>query len=975
MTQTAIRLFGVPAFIEDGTARRIGGPPRTLALLLYLVLHRRLPLERKRVAFALWPDAAEEEATANLRRHLHALAATLPAAPVGAAAWFTTTRVSVTWNAAPSAVYGSVDVVAFEEALAAGDDERAIGHYGGPLCPSVDEPWADRERDRFAQLALGAYERLVERERQRDTQRALSLAAQSLTIDPWHEPTIRALIELRALAGDAAGARREYHEFAARLEREYAAPPDPHTTAVYDRIAPDAPLVQAQSYLPQQLTEVLGRDTEIADMLNLLQGERLVTVVGVGGVGKTRLAVEVGARLTDAFADGVCFAELVSVSDPGLVAGAIASCAGIAPESAIDPIAAIVAGFGERLFIVDNCEHVLEATAAVIEAILRDVPQARVLATSREPLRLTGEVVFRLQPLSTAAAVSLFAARARAVNRRFTLAGASSGTVAEICRRLDGNALAIELAAARMNVLTVDQILRQLDARFRLLVGGKRNVAEHHRALRASLDWSYGLLDARDRRVLARLSVFAASFSLETASALCAQSADALDLDVVESVTSLVDKSLVVADDSAPDLRFSLLESVRLFAREQLEIAGESSATAARHLDSIMRAFETAGARFAATPRDEIVLELLPLLPDARAALNWARAQGPSEIERGARLLCATVLWDRLRLGRECIALAQMFLAVLPAGADVLAARLWRLIAYAYDRDQFTLALEPSLRAVDAARRGGDAEVVADVLTQHAFVSIRFKRLDEARDALAEAAAAAPPTAARRLSQLAGMSYLATLAGKLDDAARFQTAVMETHRFLGNRLGEIRATSNLAEIEHARGDTGRAVTLARAVRVLSANQASLRAINELNLAGYLLALGDAQSAREPTRSALAYFAEYEPGGARETIAVGHAALIAALVGAERHAAHLLGYVDRMYDQLGVFREDNEARVHAKLRAIVAAGLGDADRAAALAEGAAWDQRRAVGEAERFVTAAAAAPSWVPIGARAGRGRG
>jgi predicted ATPase len=280
---------------------------------------------------------------------------------------------------------------------------------------------------------------------------------------------------------------------------------------------------------------------------------------------------------------------------------------------------------------------------------MRAVPHARILATSREPLRLSGETVFRLAPLPTSDAVALFAARARAVNRRFTLAGNMYAGVAEVCRRLDGNALAIELAAARMNVLTIDQIRRQLDARFRLLVGGKRDVAEHHRALRASLDWSYDLLDARDRRVLGRLSVFAASFSLEDASAVCGESADALDLDVVESIASLVDRSLVVADDTALERRFSLLESVRFYAGEQLEGAGESAATRARHLGALVRAFETAGARFAATPRDAIVLELAPLLPDARVALNWALKQGPGEIESGARLLCATVLWDRLR--------------------------------------------------------------------------------------------------------------------------------------------------------------------------------------------------------------------------------------------------------------------------------------------------------------------------------------
>lgn len=953
MTDVRVQLFGTPALLDGDGVRRIGGPPRTLALLLYLVLHRRLPLERKRIAFALWPDAAEDEATANLRRHLHALAATLPDAPVAGMPWFTTTRVSVTWNASPDAPGAAVDVIAFEAALAANDDERAVRSYTGSLCPSVDEPWANLERDRLAGLALGAYERLIDRERQRDTQRALTFATQALAVDPWHEPTIRTLIELRALAGDSAGARREYHEFAARLEREYAAPPDPETTAAYDRIATDAP-VRTQPSLPYHLPEVVGRDREIADVLEALAREQFVTIVGVGGVGKTRLALEIGARLVHAYGDGVHLAELVGVFDPTLVASSIAASAGIAQGGGVDPVASIVAGFGNRLLIIDNCEHVLAPTAAVVEAILRAIPHARILATSREPLRLTGEFVFRLAPLPTADAVTLFAARARAANRRFTLAGTTYAQVAEICRRLDGNALAIELAAARTNVLTVDQIGLQLDARFRLLVGGKRDVAGHHRALRASLDWSYELLDARDRRVLRRLSVFAASFSLEDASAVCGESADALDLDVVESIASLVDRSLIVSDDAALERRFSLLESVRFYAAEQLEDAGESVATRARHLGALVRSFEAAGARFAATPRDAIVLELAPLLPDARVALNWARTQGAAEIEGGARLLCATVLWDRLRLQRECIALAHQFLAVLSPENDALAARLWRLLAYAYDRDQFTLALEPSLRAIEAARRAGDADLLADVMTQHAFVAIRYQRLDEARDALTQASHAAPPSAARRLALQAGSSYLATLAGEFDEAARLQTAVMETHRFLGNRLGEIRATSNLAEVEQARGNIGRAVALAHHLRVLTENEPLARGLNELNLAGYLLQLGDTESAREPARRSLAQFAETEPGGALETIAVGHAALIAAFVGATRHAAHLLGYVDRMYEELGIFREPNEEQVHSKLRTIVATTLTDADRASAIAEGAAWDHRRAVTEAEAFV---------------------
>jgi DNA-binding SARP family transcriptional activator len=199
----AVRLLGEPACIVAGAARRIGGPPRTLALLLFLVLHRGRPLERRRIAFALWPDSSEEEALANLRRHLHALGATLPAR-AGDARWFETNRVSVRWIGGTE-----VDVSALEDALAEHDDERAVAVYGGPLCDSIDEEWAAGERDRFARLVLEALDRLVERERLRDTQRAIGWALRALDIDPWRETTVRALIELQSVVGDAASARRQ----------------------------------------------------------------------------------------------------------------------------------------------------------------------------------------------------------------------------------------------------------------------------------------------------------------------------------------------------------------------------------------------------------------------------------------------------------------------------------------------------------------------------------------------------------------------------------------------------------------------------------------------------------------------------------------------------------------------------------------------------------------------------------------------
>jgi predicted ATPase/DNA-binding SARP family transcriptional activator len=940
-----VRLLGEPASLVDGVARRIGGPPRTLVLLLFLVLHRGQPLDRRRIAFALWPDSGEEEALANLRRHLHALAATLPSR-ANDARWFETTRVSVRWIGACE-----VDVTALEEALAARDDQRAVTLYAGPLCASVDEDWAASERERVARRILEALDRLIERDRLRDTQRAIAWARRALEIDPWRESTVRALIELQSVAGDAASARRQYHEFVQGLEREFGAAPAPETTAAYERIE-IRPAARAPGNLPGALPPMLGRERELADVRGLLAAAGVVTIVGHGGIGKTRLAIAVGDASANHFSDGVQFCELLAIADPAQVASTIASAAGIEQAGSADVAATIGAHFGERLLIVDNCEHVLAEASRVIDVLLRQAPNARILATCREPLRLRAEQVLRLEPLDGESAVALFAARAQVTNPRFRLSSDVLPVVADVCNRLDGNALAIELAAARLNVLSVHRIRKQLDTRFELLVNGNRDLVSHQRALRASLDWSYGLLGALEQSIFVQLGVFAGIFTLDSAIALCSKTPE---VEVIDTLGALVEKSLVVAIHDGDEPRFRLLETVRLYARDQLEMTGAGAAVRSQHLAAIGDAFEDVREAFAATPRESLLLSLAPRLDDARVALDWALRSGPEDLARGIRLLCATKLWDRLQLGPEGVRYAETLLARLEPGNPALEAELWRFISFADDRRILSKS-HPGDRAVALAREAGCPDLLAEALAQRAFVAIRLRQFAEGERDLNEAESVAPVTAARRLLLLAGRAYLASLEGRLDEAARGQAAILETHLFLGNRVAERYSAVNVAEIEHLRGNTRRALAVLQPF-VDGADGRTLSPTMRVNLLGYQLAVDDVDAARSWALTTLHTFGEFEAGMVLEAILFGYVALIAAVDGDVLRASQLNAYMDERYRERGITREYTEEIVHAKLLSILESTQRAADVAAAVAEGRTWSRERATYEAERVLRAA------------------
>jgi predicted ATPase len=341
--------------------------------------------------------------------------------------------------------------------------------------------------------------------------------------------------------------------------------------------------------LPEQATSFVGRQTEVAELIDVVGGHRLVTLTGTGGVGKTRLAVQVAAELAGEFADGVWLIELAPVGDPAAVADAVATALGVTPHagsSVADSIAEALAG-RQMLVVVDNCEHVLEAAAEVVEAILARTKAVKVMATSREGLRAAGEQVWPVPSLEVAAgvgsaAVELFVARAQAVLPGFGLGDPDdAAAVVEICQRLDGIALAIELAAARMVAMSPQDVRDRLGDRFRLLSGPRRGL-ERHQTLRQAVGWSYDLLDEDERMVLNRVSVFAGGFDLAAAVAVVGQDRGD-EYALLDLVDSLVRKSLIVVERTGGHARYDMSETIRQFAQEQLAPTGTISEIRDRH--------------------------------------------------------------------------------------------------------------------------------------------------------------------------------------------------------------------------------------------------------------------------------------------------------------------------------------------------------------------------------------------------------
>ncbi|HET7037693.1 MAG TPA: NB-ARC domain-containing protein, partial [Thermomicrobiaceae bacterium] len=516
--------------------------------------------------------------------------------------------------------------------------------------------------------------------------------------------------------------------------------------------------------LPAPRDRLIGRAREIEAVRELLLGgtHRLVTLTGMGGAGKTRLALEVVWTLRERFPGGVWLVELAGVADDASLPETVASALGLLQVPDSSPTEALIAFLRTRspLLVLDNCEHLIAAVANLAEQLLDRCPGLRMLTTSREPLQIAGERQLRVGPLALpgaerfasveevahAPAVELFVARARDVAPGFALSPENAPVVAAICIRVDGVPLALELAAARVRVLTVEQILARLDDSMRLLTGGSRSGLTRQQTLKATLDWSYDLLGEPERAGLRRLSVFARGGGLDAAEAVCGGGEIAPE-DLLEVLTRLVDKSLLVVDGTGVAARYRLLEPVRQYAAQQLDEAGERARVKSAHA-RFYHALATRAALFLHGPDQIAWLDQLEAEHDnLRAALQWSLAEGDPVL--GLHLAVAlSPFWEargRLSEGRRWLEalLAAPDAEGLPAELRTRALlAVGRLAQWLADPD----AAAPLEAALALARQRGDQAVVVEALAylgavrRHAGAQEDSARLLEESLTLARAA-------------------------------------------------------------------------------------------------------------------------------------------------------------------------------------------------------------------------------------------
>jgi predicted ATPase/transcriptional regulator with XRE-family HTH domain len=803
----------------------------------------------------------------------------------------------------------------------------------------------------------------------------------------------RALISLQAVSSLERGLRRApYRDTVERLAAALELSPDERADleAAAERARSSSGEAGDQlsledlppNNLPRRLTSFVGRDEVVAEIASLVSASPLVTVVGTGGVGKTRAAMQVGEHELGRWRDGVWFVEFAPVGDPMLVPSAVAAALGV-QESPSRPLLASILQYLEKkrlLLLLDNCEHVIDEARAVVAAILGACPGVRVLCTSREPLRTAGERFYRLPTLAvppssvtsaeqagTYGSVALFADRALAVDGSFALTDENAQAVGEVCRRLDGIPLAIELAAARIRVLSPHQLAEKLDERFSLLTTGDRTALPRQQTMRALIDWSYDLLSERERLLFDRLAIFVGGFGLEALSMVC--TGDGIGAgDVLDLIASLVDKSLVVSEVVGDDARYRLLEATRQYAGERLDIVGERAALARRHAsaytdlaEDLERGWYTASERvwFAQAEAE---------LDNWRAALEWSL--GPrGDAAVGRRLAGALsrvwyslaaaegLRWVHVALeapldGTPASVLAQLdvteaelyaafgqYKASLPAAE--------RALARLREIDDPILAIRARQSAGNALTvLGGDADTEGEPLLQHAL-------------------AAARTTGNRRLVAML-LRDLGTARSRRRDvsgARAYYAEALAGFRAIGIVRQAASLAGHMAEVQFAEGDAEAALELAE--EALAGHRALRNRRGEANdlcnMAAYYVALERFDDARRFAAESLALARDLQ---ARVFVVwtLQHVVAIAALRQREsvvresrdrERAARLLGFVDAGVVALDAVREYTEQQEYERVLDALRAALPAAELERLMDYGRGWTEDDAVIEASEI----------------------
>ena len=662
--------------------------------------------------------------------------------------------------------------------------------------------------------------------------------------------------------------------------------------------------------LPLSLASFVGRERELDEITTLVREHRLVTLTGSGGVGKTQTALQVATALSDASA--AWFVGLAPISDPSLIPAAIASALHV-QEVPTRPLLETLLEYLKHktlLLILDNCEHVVMQTATVADTLLTNCPRVRILATSREPLRAGGEQVYRIPSLSASESVALFSDRARAVDHRFALTDDIAPAVAELCRRLDGIPLAIELAAARVDSLAITALVERLEARFRVLAGGERTALPRQQTMRATIDWSYDLLSAPEQRVFERLSIFAGGCTPASARAVCAGE-DVAAADVFDLISSLVDKSMVVAEFDGIEPRYRLSESFRQYAREKLVDRGSAEIVAHRHALACLELAEQLERAYNKELEEVFLEQARQELDNWRAALEWSLgARG--DVALGQRLAGELdPAWPFVALleGRRWVwsaieSIDERTPSKVIAKLNSTQARI------ASELGEFEVELTSSQIALERYVALGDALGIAGSQHVAGTALLRYGRLAEAEALLREALAGARTLGTRRLLAhvLRLLSTIRHINGDFAEARARAAEALAIYQALGCERDRAKMIAFvLAGLEFHAGNAELALDHAAeglaAFRALNYTQSNARLL--CNISIFLINLGRYDEAADHAREALDLPSEQQSADSAVLAlqAIGTATALWPRSSTKQHseacmrAARLLGFVD------------------------------------------------------------------------------
>ena len=862
---------------------------------------------------------------------------------------------------------------AAEPADAAAKLRKALGLWrGSPLVDLSDASFAQPAIRRLEELRLAAYEKRIEADlalgRHADLVGELETLVEG---HPWRERLHAQLMLALYRCGRQADALAAYQNARRVLVEQLAIEPSAplrqleqailrqevsldlaatgsSVAAVAESLRP-APYQNgnAPHNLPAHVSSFVGRERQLSELRQLLSRARVITLTGVGGVGKTRLALRLAASTLDRSGDGAWFVDLAPLTDATLVAGTLAGVLGVPEQPGRSVPESLIAACKDRqlLVILDNCEHVIAEAADVADQLVRGCPRMIILATSREPLAIEGEHLYRVPSLFVppvgadpdavlaSDAVRLFADRARQQRSDFAIGPDNAAAVGRLCRRLDGIPLAIELAAARLRTLPLDEIDNRLHQRFRLLTVGRRATPPRQQTLQALIDWSYDLLNPEEQETLERLSVFAGGFDLHSAEELAGAASDS-PVGVSDRLAALVDKSLLQADDAGSD-RYRLLDTVRDYAAAKLLARGETAANAVRtaHRDHYLALAETAAPHLIGHGQIEWLDRLQLEFDNLRAAISCSSQDpDPTPALRLGRALCYFWVYREPR-AEGAVALSAALdrpdarePTVTRGRALVAAGILLSLITGEYDA-----AAARADEALTIARALGDEHLRAEALYVLAYVNARQgneqAHLELTAEGLALAEALADPHLRALFLMVTGFSPHLSRA----ELARTVEKSLELSRQAGNNVLHLASLNNLSYLEMEDGEIG-----AARARLTDGVRLAREIGDRRGLSLHLCTLGFASYLDNADADAGAMFDQSLAIAQRngDQLMVAHAylglALVASRTGDAQTAATLHGAADAIHDKLGTRFDSLEARLRDADLTQLRAALGNTE---------------------------------------------